>query len=88
MIESLEQTDVSSLKALRALRDLETHLLTLLEGLVSVLLDLREVNEDVLTTLPLDEAETLLVAEPLNGAFGHFLLLKKRRPIRANLVGP
>src|SRR5205809_4199278 len=42
-----------SLQSLRALRDLERHPLALLEALVTVLLDLREVDEDIVTLFPL-----------------------------------
>src|SRR5947207_15204516 len=62
---------VRRLESLRPLGDLERDALPLLEAFVAVRLDLREMDEDVVSLLPLNEAEALLVAEPLDRAFGH-----------------
>src|SRR5262245_40084653 len=64
-------SDVGSLGALGTLGDLELHLLTLLEGLVARSEDRREVHEDVVTALLLDEPVPLAVVEPLHFAYCH-----------------
>src|ERR1700748_3526946 len=66
---SADGANAAGLQALVALRDLELHPLTLGKALVAIALDLREVHEDVLTTVLLDEAVALLVTEPLDGTF-------------------
>src|SRR5207237_570238 len=66
--ESLDRLHVRGLCALGALHDLELDLLTLGQRLVPVHRDRREVDEDVLPTLALDEPVALLVREPLDGA--------------------
>ena len=59
--------DVRSLLALRALNDLELHLLTFFEGLEAVHLDCREVSEQIFATLiRRDEPETLGVVKPFD----------------------
>src|SRR5829696_9225578 len=60
---------VRGLRALGAVGDLELDGLALVEGLVAVALDGREVDEDVVAAVAGDEAVALLVAEPLDGAF-------------------
>src|SRR5918996_2123040 len=65
----LDDLNVRRLQALLALNDLELDALTFLEGLVALLSDGREVDEDVLSLSALDEAVALLVREPLDGAF-------------------
>src|SRR6266508_556789 len=65
----LDDLNVRRLQALLALNDLELDALAFLEGLVALLSDGREVDEDVLSLSALDEAVALLVREPLDGAF-------------------
>src|SRR5215216_978581 len=60
---------VRGLRALGPVGDLELDGLALVEGLVAVALDGREVDEDVVAAVAGDEAVALLVAEPLDGAF-------------------
>ena len=71
MPKRLDRLNVGRLQPLRTFGDLEAHTLALLEGLVAVLGDLREVDEHVVALLSFDEAEALLIAEPLHGAFWH-----------------
>src|SRR5439155_10988022 len=75
---SLDRHDVRGLCALGALHDLERHLLTFGHRLVTLHADRREVHEDVVAALALDEAEALLVREPFHGALCQsvFLLAK------------
>src|SRR6185503_12138381 len=56
---------------LRALRDLELDLVTLVEGAEALGFDLRVVDEDVRTTLVRQKPETLGLVEPLDGTFDH-----------------
>src|SRR5204863_2948181 len=78
---SLDRYDVGRLRALVALNDFELHPLAFGQRLVAVPCDRREVDEDVVAALALDEAVALLVREPLYGALSqHFLLAEKRRP--------
>jgi hypothetical protein len=63
---------VGGLEAFRALGDVERYGIAFSKGFESVALDRREVNEDVLATFLLDEAETLCVIEPFNLALCHF----------------
>src|SRR5437763_11444467 len=72
---SLDRLDVRGLRALRALHNLERHALAFGQRLVAVHPDRREVHEDVIAALALDEAEALLVREPLNGALCQLMLL-------------
>src|ERR671910_819456 len=74
--------DVRRLGALGALDDFELHALTFGQRLVALHRDRGQVDEDILATLTLDEAVTLLVREPLDGALSQlcFLLAMKRRP--------
>src|SRR6266498_258873 len=81
--KGLDRLDVRSLQALVALHDLELDLLTLGQRLVAFPCNRREVDEDVLAALALDEAVALLVREPLDGALGQLgtpFLHKQRRP--------
>src|SRR5207248_8117812 len=81
--KGLARLDVRSLQALVALHDLELDLLTLGQRLVAFPCNRREVDEDVLPALALDEAIALLVREPLDGALGQIgtpFLHKQRRP--------
>src|SRR4051812_34667185 len=69
---SLQRLDRRGLLALRAVLDLELHLLVLLQGLEARALDFGEVREEVFAAaIGLDEAETLGVVEPLDGAGAH-----------------
>ena len=61
----LERLYVFSLQALRALRNVELHCLTLLQALEAACLDRREVHKNILTTLTADEAIAFGVVEPL-----------------------
>src|SRR5205807_8093553 len=81
--KGLARLDVRCLQALVALHDLELDLLTLGQRLVAFPCNRREVDEDVLAALALDEAVALLVREPLDGALGQLgtpFLHKQRRP--------
>src|SRR2546425_4226452 len=71
--KKLDGLDVRGLRALGALHDLEFHTLTFRQRLVPLLRDRGEVNEDVLSTLTLDESVALLVREPLDGALSQLL---------------
>src|ERR1043165_3420113 len=55
-------------RPLRALPNLERHFLALGQRLVAVHADRREVDEDVVPALALNEAIALLVREPFHGA--------------------
>ena len=69
-----ERTDVRGLRALLALTDLEADLLTIVEGLVALALDRREVNEQVLAAFGWgDEPVALVGVEPLDGALWHVM---------------
>src|SRR4051812_33885239 len=68
----LDRPHLRRLQALRPLLDLEAHALPLLQRLVAVLGDLREVDEHVVAFLAFDESEALLVAEPFDGSLWHF----------------
>src|SRR3990170_8805687 len=63
-----DRADVGGLLALRAIDDVELDRLALGERLVALAFDRGEVDEHVVPALPGDEAEALLVAEPLHGA--------------------
>ena len=67
-----DELDLRRLQALRALGDFEGNTLPLLKRLVTVLGNLREVNEHVIAALALDEPVALLVAEPLHGPLWHY----------------
>ena len=62
----LERLYVFSLQALRALRNVELHGLTLLQALETARLDRREVHKNILATLTADEAIAFGVVEPLH----------------------
>ena len=67
-----EGANLVSLRALRALGDLELDALCLVERTVAVGLDRRVVNEDVgASAILCDEAEALFSVEPLHGALCH-----------------
>src|SRR5207237_5087012 len=72
---SLDGLDVRGLRALRALHNLERHLLAFGQRLVAVHADRREVHEDVVAALALDEAVALLIREPFHGALCQLLFL-------------
>src|SRR5439155_22514078 len=74
---SLDCLDVRGLGALGPLYDLELHALALGQRLVAVHRDRREVDEDVLATLTLDEPVALLIREPLHGALRQTFLLQQ-----------
>src|SRR5215813_1841322 len=63
--------DVRGAGALRAVRDLELDLVTLVEGAIAVGPDLRVVDEHVRTTLLRQETEALRLVEPLDGTLNH-----------------
>src|SRR5882757_5713186 len=58
--------DVPGLRSLRTIDDLEFDLLAFLERAESRALNRREVHEDVITALALDESVALRVVEPLD----------------------
>ena len=63
--------DVGGLQTLRALRDFELHLVAFGQALEALRLDGAVVDEDILTTLYLDEAVTLRIVESLDRALCH-----------------
>src|SRR5262245_957474 len=65
------QTNVFRLGTLVTLRDFKLDALTVLQRLVAVHLDGREVDEDVLPPIDGNEAVALLAVEPLDGALCH-----------------
>ena len=68
----LEAGDVRSLQALGAAGDFEFNRLSLIQRLVAVHLDGREVNEDIFAGLALDEPVSLAGIEPLHcSLFSH-----------------
>src|SRR5690348_12418547 len=72
-----ESADVLGLGALRALGDLELDAGALLKGLKAGAGNGRVVDENVSTTaLLLDEAETLVIVEPLDGSLCHVSYLR------------
>src|SRR5439155_16248893 len=75
------------LEPLGSLGDLERNPLALLEALVAVLLDLREVDKNVVTLFALDKAKALLVAEPLYCAFWHLRSSYMTRPAGRSRAG-
>ncbi len=74
---------VGSMKSLVTSLDFELDFLTFSEGLEAVHRDCREVNEDVFTTLLLNEAITLRVVEPLHFSSGHGTASGIWIPVRA-----
>src|SRR6185369_8333514 len=66
--KSGDESDLLSLRALLALRDLELDALSVFQRLVAVHLDRGEVDENVLSAVDRDEAIALLAVEPLDGA--------------------
>src|SRR3954453_6483205 len=67
--------NVRRLQALVALHDLELDLLALGQRPVALRLDGGVMHEDIVAVLPGDEAEALLVREPLHGALSQLLFL-------------
>src|SRR5688500_12102092 len=70
----LHRPDVRGLLSLRSINDLELHLLALVQGAVSVTLNGREMDEDVVAIGTGDEPESLLVAKPLDCTLRHLVL--------------
>ena len=68
---SADDPDRLRLGTLLALRDLELDALSVLERLVAVGYDRREVNENVLAAVYRDEAVALLGVEPFDAALCH-----------------
>src|SRR6185437_14286862 len=66
-----DDCDLLGLLSPVALRDLELDPLTLFEGAVTVRLDRREVDENVLATVDGDKAVALVRVEPFDGALSH-----------------
>jgi hypothetical protein len=64
----LEGRDVRSLQALGAAGYFEFHRLAVIQGLVALRLNGREVNENIFAGLALDESVTLAGIEPLNSS--------------------
>src|SRR5262249_40686349 len=79
-------THVRRLKALRTLRDVEVHTLSLGERLEALALNGGEVYEDVLATLLGDETETLRVVEPLDRTCSHCGLLVLGDPVPLTFI--
>jgi hypothetical protein len=59
------------LRTLGSLGDVETDSLSFVQRFVAATLDRGEVNENVLATINLDEAKSLLGVEPLDLTFSH-----------------
>src|SRR3954451_6204858 len=71
----LERGDVDGLRALVAGLGVEAHAGALGEGLEALRVDARVVDEEVLArVVRRDEAEALVVVEPLDGSGGHSLI--------------
>src|SRR5260370_32121422 len=69
--ERSDDADAAGFVALAARSDLELDALTLLEGLVALALDLREVHEHVVAVFARDEPVTLFSVEELHRAVDH-----------------
>src|SRR4051812_25587672 len=70
-----DRLDVVGLRSLLALRGVEGHPLSLIEGLEATTRDRRVVDEDVLAAVVGgDETKALLPVEPLHNAFSHDFL--------------
>jgi hypothetical protein len=68
----LERLDVLGRRALRTLRHVELHLLTLCQSLEAGALNGRMMNEDILATIfGRDESEALAIVEPLDSSSYH-----------------
>src|SRR3954452_18195409 len=87
----LERGDVDGLRALVARLGVEAHAGALGQGLEARRVDARVVDEEVLArVVRRDEAEALVVVEPLHGSGGHSLfppgisVLRSRRTQRGN----
>ena len=71
-LSRLEARDVRSLQALWTPRDFEFNSLALVQRLVSLSLNRREMNENIFARLALDEPKTLAGVEPLHcSLFSH-----------------
>src|SRR3954452_12039926 len=74
--DSLDLGDVDRGRALGALLRLVRHLRALCEGLEALGVDARVVDEEVLASVVRrDEAEALVIAEPLDGSGCHVVFL-------------
>ena len=83
----LETCDVGCLQALRAAGNLEFNSLTLIQRLVAVCLNRREVDENIFARLPLNEPISLAGIEPLHSSlFSHFFVLHFLQKLFALLV--
>src|SRR5262249_4591177 len=67
----LDEGDVGRARPLRAVDDLELHLVAFVQGAETLGADLGMVDEDVRTTLTREETEALGLVEPLDSAFDH-----------------
>src|SRR5437588_6160520 len=90
---SLERRDVRGLRALGARLGIEGDLRPLGQGAIALSGDGRVVHEEVLPTLVRrDEAEPLVIAEPLDGSGGHecssVLVPRTRRSYEHDLRAP
>jgi hypothetical protein len=61
--------DVGGLKAFRALGEVELHSFSLIQAAISILLDSREMYEDILAGGALDESVTFGAVKPLDSTF-------------------
>ena len=68
VINFFETRDLIGLGTLASLNDVEFNLVALFEALIALALDGAVVNEDVSPALAAEEAVTLCVIEPLDGA--------------------
>ena len=64
----LETSDVRRLKALGAFEQIELYGFAFVERAISILLDRREMDEDVLASGALDKSVTLCSVKPLYGS--------------------
>src|SRR6185503_14477639 len=71
VVESLDLHDVRGAGPLRAVHDLETHAIALVEGAEPFSADLRVMNEDVGAALTGQETKPLRLVEPLHRTFDH-----------------
>src|SRR5262245_49127778 len=82
MVRSADLANVPRREPLRALSDLERHLITVREGLEAVALDRGVVDEYILAPVLRDEAEALRLVEPLHGASAHWIPFFFQNPSR------
>ena len=68
LLKSGATHDIGGIESLGALLAFELHRIALVQGLISVLLDSGEMNEDILSSRTLDESVSFGPIEPLHHA--------------------